>query len=309
MNHRDVAAMQGGSGAPETTPSVPSRLKTSNFDFPASAASVQEQWSHFRNRSGEMGAGNPIATRKLHSSLHAESYLAEDMRRSGSSSSESESQAREQNGEVNAAYTIKKNLPTSKEAQPKTISPKDAILDYRNDEWFALFPEDDATSADRLSNQPVSETMHPPQQYDRLPDQKPQKQDDLPPFSYRSWYPPDTENRTYGRSDSFTKLPPLNSTPLPMPRPLRPPYQGIKAHDPPHVPLPQQNRVPQPVQLPPGMTPSTRDFSPSDSNERMRRDYNVQQASAFEPRNQALNPSVSMPAQEEVQWNPQRIFE
>jgi hypothetical protein len=57
-------------------------------------------------------------------------------------------QAREQNREADAAYAMKQNLPTSEEAEPKTISPKDALLDYREadeDSKVPLFPESGAS--------------------------------------------------------------------------------------------------------------------------------------------------------------------
>lgn len=58
-------------------------------------------------------------------------------------------QAREQKVEADAAYAMKQNMQSTEEAQPKTISPKDALLDYREAEdessKVPLFPESGAS--------------------------------------------------------------------------------------------------------------------------------------------------------------------
>jgi hypothetical protein len=60
-------------------------------------------------------------------------------------------EAREQNIEADAAYAMKQNVASSEEAQPKTISPKDALLDYRDadeESKVPLFPESGASEYD-----------------------------------------------------------------------------------------------------------------------------------------------------------------
>lgn len=57
-------------------------------------------------------------------------------------------EAREQKLEADAAYAMKQNMASSEEAQPPTISPKDALLDYREadeDSKMPLFPEGGAS--------------------------------------------------------------------------------------------------------------------------------------------------------------------
>ncbi|KAF2266692.1 hypothetical protein CC78DRAFT_542319 [Lojkania enalia] len=64
-------------------------------------------------------------------------------------------QAREQNVEADAAYAMKQKIPTSEEAQPKTISPKDALLDYReadDESKVPLFPDSGASEYDHQYN-------------------------------------------------------------------------------------------------------------------------------------------------------------
>lgn len=65
------------------------------------------------------------------------------------------SQAREQKVEADAAYAMKQNVATSDEA-PKTISPKDALLDYREAEEepskVPLFPDGGASEYEHQYN-------------------------------------------------------------------------------------------------------------------------------------------------------------
>jgi hypothetical protein len=64
-------------------------------------------------------------------------------------------QAREQKIEADAAYAMKQQIPSRDEAQPKTISPKDALLDYReadDDPKVALFPEGGASEYEHQYN-------------------------------------------------------------------------------------------------------------------------------------------------------------
>lgn len=62
-------------------------------------------------------------------------------------------EAREQKVEADAAYAMK-NIPSNEEAQPKTISPKDALLDYReadDDSKVPLFPDGGASEYDQYN--------------------------------------------------------------------------------------------------------------------------------------------------------------
>lgn len=64
-------------------------------------------------------------------------------------------QAREQKLEADAAYAMKQNVASNDEAEPKTISPKDALLDYREadeDAKVPLFPESGASEYDHQYN-------------------------------------------------------------------------------------------------------------------------------------------------------------
>lgn len=57
-------------------------------------------------------------------------------------------EAREQTIQADAAHAMKQALPSDEEAQPKTISPKDALLDYHeadDDAKMPLFPESGAS--------------------------------------------------------------------------------------------------------------------------------------------------------------------
>jgi hypothetical protein len=56
--------------------------------------------------------------------------------------------AREQNRDADAAYAMKQNVASSEDVEPKTISPKDALLDYREadeDSKVPLFPDGGAS--------------------------------------------------------------------------------------------------------------------------------------------------------------------
>ena len=56
--------------------------------------------------------------------------------------------AREQTRKADAAYAMKSQLQSNQESEPKTISPKDALLDYREadeDSKVSLFPDSGAT--------------------------------------------------------------------------------------------------------------------------------------------------------------------
>lgn len=55
---------------------------------------------------------------------------------------------REQNRKADAAYAMKSQMQSSQESEPKTISPKDALLDYREaeeDSKVSLFPDSGAS--------------------------------------------------------------------------------------------------------------------------------------------------------------------
>lgn len=61
---------------------------------------------------------------------------------------------REQNRQADAAYAMKSQMRSSGEVQPQTISPKDALLDYREadeDSKVPLFPDSGATEYDQYS--------------------------------------------------------------------------------------------------------------------------------------------------------------
>lgn len=63
--------------------------------------------------------------------------------------------AREQNRKTDAAYAMKPQMPSSQESEPKTISPKDALLDYREadeDSKVSLFPDSGANEYDGQYN-------------------------------------------------------------------------------------------------------------------------------------------------------------
>jgi hypothetical protein len=63
--------------------------------------------------------------------------------------------AREIKAEADAAYAMKSQAQTSDEAEPKTISPKDALLDYRDadeDSKVPLFPDGGASEYDNQYN-------------------------------------------------------------------------------------------------------------------------------------------------------------
>lgn len=56
--------------------------------------------------------------------------------------------AREQNRKADAAYAMKSQMQSNQEVEPKTISPKDALLDYREadeDSKVSLFPDNGAS--------------------------------------------------------------------------------------------------------------------------------------------------------------------
>jgi hypothetical protein len=59
--------------------------------------------------------------------------------------------AREQNRKADTAYAMKSQMQSSQESEPKTISPKDALLDYREadeDSKVSLFPDSGANEYD-----------------------------------------------------------------------------------------------------------------------------------------------------------------
>ncbi|RMZ69276.1 c2h2 transcription factor [Pyrenophora seminiperda CCB06] len=63
--------------------------------------------------------------------------------------------AREQNRQADAAYAMKTQLQATEESEPKTISPKDALLDYRendDDSKVPLFPDSGANDYDGQYN-------------------------------------------------------------------------------------------------------------------------------------------------------------
>ena len=63
--------------------------------------------------------------------------------------------AREQNRKADAAYAMKSQMQASQEPEPKTISPKDALLDYREadeDSKVSLFPDSGASEYDGQYN-------------------------------------------------------------------------------------------------------------------------------------------------------------
>lgn len=63
--------------------------------------------------------------------------------------------AREQNRKVDEAYAMKSQMQSSQESEPKTISPKDALLDYREadeDSKVSLFPDSGANEYDGQYN-------------------------------------------------------------------------------------------------------------------------------------------------------------
>lgn len=78
--------------------------------------------------------------------------------------------AREQSRKTDAAYAMKSQMQSSQDSEPKTISPKDALLDYREadeDSKVSLFPDSGANDYDaqyqggeqyRSATQPTFET-------------------------------------------------------------------------------------------------------------------------------------------------------
>jgi hypothetical protein len=63
--------------------------------------------------------------------------------------------AREQSRKTDAAYAMKSQMQSSQESEPKTISPKDALLDYREadeDSKVSLFPDSGASEYDGQYN-------------------------------------------------------------------------------------------------------------------------------------------------------------
>jgi hypothetical protein len=63
--------------------------------------------------------------------------------------------AREQHRNADAAYAMKSQMPSSQESEPKTISPKDALLDFReadDDSKASLFPDSGASEYDGQFN-------------------------------------------------------------------------------------------------------------------------------------------------------------
>jgi hypothetical protein len=63
--------------------------------------------------------------------------------------------AREQNRQADAAYAMKSQMQSNDDAEPKTISPKDALLDYREseeDSKVPLFPDSRASEYDGQYN-------------------------------------------------------------------------------------------------------------------------------------------------------------
>ncbi|RAR01839.1 c2h2 transcription factor protein [Stemphylium lycopersici] len=63
--------------------------------------------------------------------------------------------AREQNRQADAAYAMKPQMAVSEDTEPKTISPKDALLDYREtdeDSKVPLFPDSGANEYDGQYN-------------------------------------------------------------------------------------------------------------------------------------------------------------
>jgi hypothetical protein len=63
--------------------------------------------------------------------------------------------AREQNRQADAAYAMKSQMQTTDDSEPKTISPKDALLDYRendDDSKVPLFPDSGANDYDGQYN-------------------------------------------------------------------------------------------------------------------------------------------------------------
>ena len=62
---------------------------------------------------------------------------------------------REQNRQADAAYAMKSQIQNTEDAEPKTISPKDALLDYREteeDSKAPLFPDNGAAEYDNQYN-------------------------------------------------------------------------------------------------------------------------------------------------------------
>lgn len=95
------------------------------------ASSVSRDRSPFRQNSPYVHSGGNFSSSRMRVGTAAE--------------------AREQKIEADAAYAMKQNVASSEEAQPKTISPKDALLDYREadeDSKVSLFPESGASEYD-----------------------------------------------------------------------------------------------------------------------------------------------------------------
>jgi hypothetical protein len=96
--------------------------------------------------------------------------------------------AREQNRQADAAYAMKSHMQPSDDAEPKTISPKDALLDYREtdeDSKVPLFPDSGANEYDGQYNGGDQHRNATQSNFDTTPSQQSYRRDSwaTPQFS------------------------------------------------------------------------------------------------------------------------------
>jgi hypothetical protein len=151
-------------------------------------------------------------------------------------------EAREQTIQADAAHAMKQALSSNEEAQPKTISPKDALLDYHEadeDAKMPLFPESGASeygtqynggSGDHYSNATQST-------FDTTTSGQPYRRD--------SWATPQF-------SPNFSSA---SSSSLPAPFSFAPPAIAGNIHGLPYSATSQYRSVPTSMQPPPDPTP------------------------------------------------------
>jgi len=106
---------------------------------------------HARSQSPSSSISRGVSPFRQNSPFHKPSnnFSSPQMRMSAAA------QAREQKAEAEAAYAMKQTIPSADEAEPKTISPKDALLDYREadeESKVPLFQESGASEYDHQYN-------------------------------------------------------------------------------------------------------------------------------------------------------------
>lgn len=151
-------------------------------------------------------------------------------------------EAREQTIQADAAHAMKQALPADEEAQPKTISPKDALLDYHeadDDAKMPLFPESGASEYGTQYNGSSGEqyTNATQSTFDTTTSGQPYRRD--------SW-----ANQQF--SPSFTSAPSVSQS---APFSFVPPAISGNIHGLPYSATSQYRSVPTTMQPPPEPTP------------------------------------------------------